>query len=755
MSKFKNTLVLVSLISAVFILIPTTVIKAQTPTTSGTYCKQAYASNPGIVMCDGFETGDYSATNAEGFKWIDNAWTSIVSRTEETADAHGRITPPHNKVNADAFPGGDWTPHSGNYSMRFRYRAGKAWSEQRFKLGAPIKDIWVSFWARVPLNYSHKHPDGNNRKFFSLWMDGYSVSNSGPTVIWEFRGIGSDRSDLDFHYLESGPVGDTTHRQGTPFIHYPSDRGRWMNIVLHAKAATDSTSRDGIIQTWQRWENQSTFTKLHDFRKANIYPFPGGVQGWKGGFILGWANAAYTENTEWLIDDFVVSTTPLLNTASNAVSNKDTTAPAQPTSFKATPTQTSVSLTWGASTDNVAVAGYKVYRNGTQITTTTGTSYTNTGLTAGTTYTYTVIAYDSAGNNSAGDTITATTAKTTSGTNNPKVTTCSSFNYSAWGTCQSNGIQTRSVSSSIPAGCVNGTPVVTQSCTYTAPASNSGGGGGYFIPSVNRSYKDIIPPGHVTNVERLYKDNQVTLKWRNPSDSDYNGTLVVRKVGSRPTSHTDGTIVYKSTTLYKGANEEYTDTNIDNNTTYYYAIYAYDKQPNYSIPMYVQVRLQTNNDTATAVHTTPKTTEQVVQQTTKPTVVLPQLSGTFRIGMRNNKVKLLQEYLAKDKEVYPQGITSGYYGPLTRSAVERFQRKYNIVSSGSPYTTGYGLAGPATRAKMQEVLSGVHTSASTQQADQAKKILIASIQTKIDKLQKMLVTLLSQLAQMLKEQVGK
>ncbi len=52
-------------------------------------------------------------------------------------------------------------------------------------------------------------------------------------------------------------------------------------------------------------------------------------------------------------------------------------------------------------------------------------------------------------------------------------TTCTSFTYSSWSICQSNGTQTRIVASSSPTGCTGGTPVLTQNCTYTAPACTS------------------------------------------------------------------------------------------------------------------------------------------------------------------------------------------------------------------------------------------------------------------------------------------
>ncbi len=75
----------------------------------------------------------------------------------------------------------------------------------------------------------------------------------------------------------------------------------------------------------------------------------------------------------------------------------DITAPTVPGGLTATVNSASrITLAWAASTDNLAVAGYRIYRGGTQIATTTGTTYVNTGLTASTAYTYAVAAYDTA-----------------------------------------------------------------------------------------------------------------------------------------------------------------------------------------------------------------------------------------------------------------------------------------------------------------------------------------------------------------------
>ena len=83
-----------------------------------------------------------------------------------------------------------------------------------------------------------------------------------------------------------------------------------------------------------------------------------------------------------------------------AVVTGDTTPPGAPTGLKATPAETSAALSWTAPGDNVAVTGYRVYRNGGQVGTPSSPSFTDTGLTPATPYTYTVKALDAAGNES-------------------------------------------------------------------------------------------------------------------------------------------------------------------------------------------------------------------------------------------------------------------------------------------------------------------------------------------------------------------
>jgi peptidoglycan hydrolase-like protein with peptidoglycan-binding domain len=104
---------------------------------------------------------------------------------------------------------------------------------------------------------------------------------------------------------------------------------------------------------------------------------------------------------------------------------------------------------------------------------------------------------------------------------------------------------------------------------------------------------------------------------------------------------------------------------------------------------------------AGATTTTPSTTSPTTGATTAtPTP----FRGTLSLGTRSNAVTTLQQLL--NTLGFLHATPTGYYGPLTAKAVQTFQSTYNIVSSGSPSTTGYGSVGPRTWAKLEAVGAG-------------------------------------------------
>ena len=95
----------------------------------------------------------------------------------------------------------------------------------------------------------------------------------------------------------------------------------------------------------------------------------------------------------------------------------------------------------------------------------------------------------------------------------------------------------------------------------------------------------------------------------------------------------------------------------------------------------------------------PTTLTPVVSATPATSVVgcveLP--TATMQIGGRGTGVTNLQNFLIQ-KGLLAPGSATGYFGPLTRAAVQQFQASAGIVSSGDEATTGFGAVGPRTRA---------------------------------------------------------
>jgi len=91
----------------------------------------------------------------------------------------------------------------------------------------------------------------------------------------------------------------------------------------------------------------------------------------------------------------------------------------------------------------------------------------------------------------------------------------------------------------------------------------------------------------------------------------------------------------------------------------------------------------------------------------KSDIYCQRLSQNLYLGMKNAQVKCLQGFLKKQgKEIYPQGIISGFFGGLTREAVIRFQDKYKkeiLLPLGLKNGTGY--VGFSTRQKINELIN--------------------------------------------------
>jgi chitodextrinase len=158
----------------------------------------------------------------------------------------------------------------------------------------------------------------------------------------------------------------------------------------------------------------------------------------------------------------------------------DTTPPSVPAGLSASPTSSSsITLSWSASTDNVAVTGYRIARAGVVVGTSAATNFTNPGLSAGTSYTYTVAAFDAAGNVSGFSASASATTSTNTGA--PKILSFTALpvTIAAGGNSTLSWNVTGATTLSISGiGAVTGTSKTvapTSNTTYVLTATNASG----------------------------------------------------------------------------------------------------------------------------------------------------------------------------------------------------------------------------------------------------------------------------------------
>lgn len=304
-------------------------------------------------------------------------------------------------------------------------------------------------------------------------------------------------------------------------------------------------------------------------------------------------------------DDFTV----------NQFIDTDQSPPTTPTALTATPvSDTRIDLSWGASTDDYLLRGYQVFRDAVQIATTTLTSYSDTGLTASTTYGYYVRAVDYTFNlssssnlvyatttgiesspdlsSSAGvliklQSINVVTSKTTAQldwtTNLPAI-------YELrWGETHSYeiGAVINSVYQKEHTTQITG---LSPNTTYVYELIGYDRQGVRRVLSIDEfttaAEPDTTPPPNVSLFTAKAVGNDVALSWRNPTD-DLAYVRIIRNPLTFPADPNNGYIVYE------GKGQEVMDQRVlINYPVQYYTAFAYDAAGNRSSGAVAVARIQ-------------------------------------------------------------------------------------------------------------------------------------------------------------------
>ncbi len=277
----------------------------------------------------------------------------------------------------------------------------------------------ITSWAKEMSDYI-KSLDANHMvsvgdEGFLAWGRGSDWPYNGTDGVDHEALMGLPSVDFGTYHLYPDHWSKTPE-WGTQWIkdHLAAAKTVGKPSILEEFGLQNKSTRDGVYQTWTQTVRE------------------GGGAGWNFWILSGTLETGqlYPDYDGFTVYHPSTTATVLANEAAAISSGTttpppDTTAPSAPTGLTSTgKTATSVSLSWTASTDNVGVTGYDVYRGTTKVGSPSTTSFTDTGLTPSTAYSYTVRARDAAGNTSvASSALSVTTSAESSPSPSPSPST--------------------------------------------------------------------------------------------------------------------------------------------------------------------------------------------------------------------------------------------------------------------------------------------------------------------------------------------
>ncbi len=246
----------------------------------------------------------------------------------------------------------------------------------------------------VYLNSNSQYSDARNgaiQAAIDLYGAG-SAEEIATTNAWHAVGVGSAYDSGNPPPPGNCQVGDIY--LSITFDNYPEETGWTLKNASGTtidSASYSSSNPDG-----------STITKTFSSLAVGDYTFTI-TDAYGDGICCAYGNGSYTLSSDAgvIFSGGSFGSSEATAFCIEAGTGGDTQAPSAPTNLSASNiAQTTATLSWNASTDNVGVTGYEVFQGSTSLGNVTGTSANITGLSPATAYTFKVRAYDAAGNNS-------------------------------------------------------------------------------------------------------------------------------------------------------------------------------------------------------------------------------------------------------------------------------------------------------------------------------------------------------------------
>jgi hypothetical protein len=191
----------------------------------------------------------------------------------------------------------DDLPKDGSHSSKWLFPGVPidvdGWAEARFDLGREYYELSIMFDWYIPAHYFHRDsPGGDNNKLLRLWAKSYDDLEKIGASTYNQGSSGDSQVGEDYRIQATwGQSTNITNRQD--FI-TEADHGKWMGLGIYIKSATDTSP--AIMRIYKNGQ------LFHEADKITNNHLPG-AQGYRYGYLLGWANSGFDIETIFYMDN--------------------------------------------------------------------------------------------------------------------------------------------------------------------------------------------------------------------------------------------------------------------------------------------------------------------------------------------------------------------------------------------------------------------------------------------------------------------